>query len=342
MINIKTLIDRTHQSNNRVCRLPFSTLIVYGDSTGANVTCCCPDWLKAGDTSVRDIGGDLSIESLWNHPFLTKLRDKVIHGDYSMCKKETCPFLQMEENRSTLDEIQALLKRKGPSEVHFALDKSCNLACPSCRKDFIHTTNVNTPNIVHSLLGSTADTLFLNTSGEFFFNKQLLNIFNNLTPQHAPNLKGICLITNGNLATPSRWEQLSEYTRSLINKISFSVDTTKEDLYKVIRRGGHLPTVLENIRFFTSLTTRPKIRMTMVVQKDNYQEIENFVALGVSLGVDDLSFFKIQNWGVFPSSYFNTYKGLSPSEEEHVRESITRCKKVFKPCPKLLNNFGVS
>lgn len=47
-----------------------------------------------------------------------------------------------------------------------------------------------------------------------------------------------------------------------------------------------------------------RVGLNFVVQDNNYQEMEAFVAMAESLGVDAVEFQKLGNWGTFPERQY--------------------------------------
>ena len=61
-------------------------------------------------------------------------------------------------------------------------------------------------------------------------------------------------------------------------------------------------------------------RMNFVVQKENYKEMVDFVQWGIELGVDEIFFTKILNWGTYTPEEFEEISmmekdGITPKPE---------------------------
>jgi hypothetical protein len=94
------------------------------------------------------------------------------------------------------------------------------------------------------------------------------------------------LITNGLLITPQRWSEFP-----------------------------HLPEIIENLEFMAGMRRSGKIRhfqINFVVQEANYQEIPEFAELGARLGVDEIWFQRVTNYGAYDETTFRQADVTSP------------------------------
>ena len=115
--------------DTRPCLKPFENLEIHKDG---NVYPCCPDFLKY-KTSAGNIEKE-DFEKIWNGEIYTDLRQRVLNGDYSMCKRDICFYTPCSK-----EEIPADYKN-GPKELKISYDMECNYNCITCR-DTIITNN---------------------------------------------------------------------------------------------------------------------------------------------------------------------------------------------------------
>ena len=74
----------------------------------------------------------------------------------------------------------------------------------------------------------------------------------------------------------------------------------------------------------------PFLRLDFVVQDHNYQEMPDFVKLGKELGVDQVMFQKISNWGTFSEDEFANRAIYLESHPEFTHFVKIASKTVFK------------
>jgi len=110
-----------------------------------DVYLCCPSWL---DKVVGNIQLQ-TVEEVWNGRPAQELRRSILDGSFRYCDGGRCPFLQTlsgpvtrvdavtdPDLREAIDK-QMLELPYGPKEVNCSYDRSCNLSCPSCRKEHV-------------------------------------------------------------------------------------------------------------------------------------------------------------------------------------------------------------
>lgn len=304
--------------SNRYCTKPFSHFEVSGEG---NAFLCCPSWLK---TSIGDVKKE-SFENIWNSANAQKIRESIIDGSYRYCDKDLCPYLQSsflkpldelpEVFQKMIGEKQTVLEEK-PEYVLLAYDQSCNLSCPSCRKEKIMTPLGSpehlkyegiTEKIHRELVMKSDRQMILNItgSGDPFASNVYRQYLENLKGKDLPHLK-IDLQTNAVLFTPKMWERM-EHIHSNIRNVFVSIDAAAEETYKVVRRDGNWPVLLNNMKFLAELRRQKKINLLQarfVVQKSNYREMESFARLFLGMGCDVIEFAQVVDWGTWGEREF--------------------------------------
>lgn len=104
--------------------------------------------------------------------------------------------------------------------------------------------------------------------------------------------------------------------------LTVSVDAASKETYRRIR-GGNFDVLRENMKFASELRHNGQLsyfRMNFVVQKENYNEMIDFVQWGKALNVDEVFFTKILNWGTYTSEEFEQVSmmekdGITPKPE---------------------------
>lgn len=86
-----------------------------------------------------------------------------------------------------------------------------------------------------------------------------------------------------------------------ISELQVSIDGATTETYEKIRRGGHFQHVAKNcvlLNQYCRDVKRMRTRMWVVVQKDNFHELERFPALASDLGFERLTFsLDLNDWG---------------------------------------------
>jgi pyruvate-formate lyase-activating enzyme len=113
-----------------ICTTPF----VYLEVHKGGVHSCCPSWLPNKICSLEDI------DKAWRSEELKKVQESILDGSYKYCSKTECPYLSEllitgSKPKGFIDKTNFNINdyKKGPTNINFAFDRSCNLSCPSCR-----------------------------------------------------------------------------------------------------------------------------------------------------------------------------------------------------------------
>ena len=204
----------------------------------------------------------------------------------------------------------------GPETIIFSHDRSCNLKCPSCRTDFIQSKGndldkaLTIQEIILKEAMNDAHELYITGSGDGFGGEFWRNLLKSITMERYPNTKNLHLHTNGVGWTEKIWNMLSNLHSIPRITTEISVDAATENTYHQIRVGGIWKTLQENLHFiFTKISNLEFVRLTFVVQNNNYMEMVDFVKMadyfqklnGMKTAV---SFQHINNWGTFSNSDF--------------------------------------
>jgi sulfatase maturation enzyme AslB (radical SAM superfamily) len=127
------------------------------------------------------------------------------------------------------------------------------------------------------------------------------------------------LHTNGVLFDKKAWESLK--LENNVVSVIVSVDATKEDTYKAIRRGGDFSRLMTNLEFLGTLRAEgrfDRLALVCVVQRRNYREIPDFVRMAKRFNADQAVFWQIKNWGTFSIGEFLEQAVSFPSHPEYL------------------------
>jgi pyruvate-formate lyase-activating enzyme len=333
---------------DKVCRKPFEYLEISAPKEG-RIDCysCCPTILpvKTGDLSKE------KISELWNSEAYQKLRASMIDESFTFCNHELCPEIQSDnlldvgqiENPEILNAFATknYVLNDGPKEINLSFDEVCNLACPSCRTDFITS---NTPEDEQLMTLLTDEILSMDlrdtrvmvcSSGDPFVSQHFRRILFELVGEDHPGLK-LQIMTNGLMFNRKSWERMHK-VHSCIERTCVSIDASTEKTYQITRKGGNWATLMANLEFLAGLRMRGELsflRLDFVVQDHNFNEMPDFIRLGERLGVDQVFFQKITDWGTFSPEELNKRKVYEQHHPEYeafkdmLRDPIFKSKVV--------------
>ena len=91
--------------------------------------------------------------------------------------------------------------------------------------------------------------------------------------------------------------------------ISFlvSVDAVTKETYEKVRCGGNYDVLMQNMAFLSELRKENRVdsvKVIMIVQRANYEEIPAFVRWAMDKGFDGISLSPRRNWGTYDEKDF--------------------------------------
>ena len=303
--------------SDKFCHVPFTHLST--SYKGEAFLCCCPAWVPF---PVGNVLSAPSAEAVWNSEAAVEVRRSILDGDFKYCSRTLCSFIAAQKIprrgditdptlRGYIDQRKTVLDDV-PQMVQLNHDPTCNLACPSCRTEIIaskaeeqDTYAQAAERVILPLLRKVNGQSYISGGGEAFSSKHFRSILAALNRDEYPGLY-IYLITNGLLLTPQRWNEYP-HLPEMIDILSVSIDAARPDTYERLRRPGKWSVLMRNLELMAEMRrteTIRKFQINFVVQEDNFREILDFVALGNQLGVDDIWFQRLTNYGAFDEPTF--------------------------------------
>lgn len=313
----------------RFCSRPFDSLTTV-DSGGKSLSylCQCGGWLPYSAGSVLDAD---NVDTVWNSPAARELRRSILDGDYSYCSRNLCTAilrgelpLQSEvtdpQMRRYIDgKITAL--EEGPRNVQLSHDASCNLACPTCRKEIITAQSAQNDRyatardrVILPLLSKVSGHVLITGWGDPFASRHYRSILERLNRKDFPGLY-LSILTNGQLLDEKQWESIRP-AHEMITDLSVSVDAAREETYEDVRRPGRWSRLIPNLEHLGRVRKSgqlPFLGLNFVVQKKNFREMPEFVELGIKVGADSVRFMKYWNFGAQSREEFMEADVASPS-----------------------------
>ena len=228
------------------CRAPFQNIET---NPNGDVFFCCPAWLPKPIGNLKQA----SAEEIWNSTAAQDIRASIHDGSYRHCSRVHCPKLSgsgsglehkskisHRELASVAEERQTELASM-PANIILSHDRSCNIACPSCRRELIlarkdeqAALNAMADNVIFPLLGQ-ARKVRVTASGDPFGSAHFQYVLRNLGRSNNPKLR-LDLQTNGLLLTPKLWETLK--LEGKVDQLLVSSDAAEAETYAELRRGG--------------------------------------------------------------------------------------------------------
>jgi len=328
------------------CSKPFKWFEVFQENTVGVVYFCCSAWLG---TPVGQFPQQ-SVEEIWNGENALKIRRSILDGSFRYCNRALCPYLQtitgpVQRVRDIQDdELRTVIEKKmtalpyGPRAINCSYDRSCNLFCPSCRNRPIIENDKEyqileiQDNLQKEAL-KDARLLYFSGTGDPFGSPYYRKWLQTMKRKDMPNLEMIYLHTNGQLWTPKIWDTIPVEIQNLVKGTEISIDAARAQTYVVNRRGGSFEKLLNNLEFISKLRREGPlnwVRISMVVQENNFIEMPEFVQLGKRFKFDNVFFSQLLNWGTFTEDEFLKRAIHLPSHPNHHKLLELLRNEVFK------------
>lgn len=278
--------------------------------------------------------------SAWHSNVMKVLRLSMVNGTYSFCNVAKCNLLyecgQREKDVNDLHyefhyekvKLEHIL-RKGtfsketvlnrenydikapcyPSVVMCSYDATCNLYCSSCRKEVFSVKGQAKKNIdkfssrLKKEVFPHIDRIKVAGNGETFASESYKNIIFDLGV--AKNIKEIGILSNGTLFSREYVNKLA----SLYSKIHvfISMDGATKETAQKLRKGVDFEKWLMNMEYLGKMREKGMLHFlafNFVVQKDNYEEMPEYVKMCLGFHADQIKFSKIFNVGTYKDEEF--------------------------------------
>ena len=315
---------------NKICPVPWQHMEVGYDH---NVFLCCHIPTSVGNLSDDCLNSSHSkVEEVWNGTKAQEIRNSILEGSYRFCDSNTCPILDQPLERASSEwwhnslaiYPQDIVAQKvngslsiapWPLRVSLANDKSCNLACQSCRNErLLDDRNPKLDLVIRRLLDSGvldhAEVLKLNGAGEFVHSQKLLAFVREVLSRYP--LLHLELLSNLTTFDAEHFYKLGFRHRA--KQIWGSIDAATPETYAKVR-GGNFRAVMRHLDSFVNIKCDEGFKLIagFVVSSWNFHEMAAFAEMAGERGIG-AEFLGIQNWGHLPSE---VYKELDIARETH-------------------------
>ena len=316
--------------SDKFCHLPFTHMSTGVE--GNTFACACPAWVPFSIGNILDAETD---DAIWNSDAAMEIRRSILDGDFSYCSRTLCSFIRAQKLPRKAEVTKPKLRAYIDNHmtripdvaemVELNHDPTCNLACPSCRTEIVSATSEAVDRytraeerVILPLLKKVEGQTYITGGGEAFASKHFRSILRALNRNDYPGLD-VYLITNGQVITPHRWSEFPNLP-DVLAILSVSVDAARPATYEKLRRPGKWANLMKNLEFIAGMRRNNQIRalgLNFVVQRENFREMLEFIALGDSLGADHLWFQRVVNYGAYDESVFADIDVTAPTHPDH-------------------------
>lgn len=297
------------------CSRPFDTILI--DKQGSCYACECQSWLpqSIGNLQVR------SLQDLINSDIHRHLQSSINDGTYRYCNEHQCSYIRSGMMYSDATTIKHL---------RLAIDDSCNLRCPSCRKGMIFHKEGSAFDLgirlgdkinewLHTYQKSVQ--VHIGSDGDPFASHVYRHFM-----EHTPERNDIkySILTNALML-----KEFSPRVPNVINnlkELGVSIDGASKATYEKLRLGGKWEKIKENLQYISQLKHRQGFKFVLhfVVQKDNYHEMKDIVLLGEKYNADRVWFSRIQDWNTWSDFREHNIFDHGHPQHQHFREYLTK------------------
>ncbi len=315
---------------DRICSRPFDTVLI--DKQGSCYACECQSWLpqSIGNLQIKEL------EEILSSDMRVHLQSSIKDRSYRYCN----------ENQGSYIKSGAVLHGQPERIQHLrlAIDDSCNLRCPSCRKGLIFHKEGSAYNLGIRLADKINDWLYnynhpiqvhIGSDGDPFAS-HVYRHFMEQTPER-DNIK-YSILTNALMF--KEFHTKIPYVIRNLNELGVSIDGASKDTYEKLRLGGRWDKIREGLQCISEQKQKHGFRFILhfVVQKDNYHEMEKIIDLGEEFGADRVWLNKIEDWGTMEDFKTQNIWGRPDflSKMESVIKRIHLRNDRFIECPTLI------
>ena len=305
-----------------ICPRPYDTLLI--DKNGSCYACECQSWLpqSIGNLQLK------TLDEIINSKMQQHLQSSVADGTYRYCNEHQCSYIKS----------NAVLHGQPERIQHLrlAIDDSCNLRCPSCRKGLIFHKEGSAYKLGIKLADKINDWLYnykqpiqvhIGSDGDPFAS-HVYRHFMEQTPER-DNIK-YSILTNGLMF--KEFHTKVPYVINNLQELGVSIDGASKETYEKLRLGGNWDKIRENLDCIAELKEKHNFRFTLffVVQKDNYHEMEDITLLGKQYNADRVWLSRIQDWNTFENfEEHNIFNSSHPLNEEYLKQ-LNKLEKFSK------------
>jgi len=294
------------------CPRPFDTVLI--DKQGSCFACECTSWLpqSIGNLQVQPLAEILGSDKAQH------LQSSIEDGTYRYCNNKQCAWLLDKKNPPPWT---TQLPERRITNLRLAIDDSCNLRCPSCRKSLIFHKEGSAFNLGMRLADKINEWLYdyehplqvhIGSDGDPFASHVYRHFM-----EHTPTRDNINYSILTNALMFNDFHTRVPHVIGNLQELGVSIDGASRQTYEKLRLGGKWDKVLEGLESIAEQKQKHNFRFILhfVVQKDNYHEMEDIINLGRQYGADRVWLNRITDWQTFTD--FGSHDVVSPQHPEH-------------------------
>jgi len=306
-------IDTTKDLGIRTnCTRPFDTVLI--DRQGSCYACECTAWLpqSMGNLQVQ------ALDEILRSKTAEHLQSSITDHTYRYCNNRQCAWLLDKKNPPPW---KAETPERIIKHLRLAIDDSCNLRCPSCRKGLIfhregsaYRLGIRLADRINEWLHDYKHPLqvHIGSDGDPFASHVYRHFM-----EHTPERDNIKYSILTNALMFREFHTRVPYVINNMQELGVSIDGASKETYERLRLGGRWDKVLEGLECIRGLKQKHDFTFTLhfVVQRGNYHEMEAIVDLATRYGAARVWLNRITDWRTFTD--FAWHDVVAPEHPEH-------------------------
>lgn len=304
------------------CNRPSKSLNV--DLNGLCYLCICEAWLPVVIGNILDFK---KLSDVWSNPTALRIQQDVADKKFTYCAVQHCGIRE-----------QSIIMNQYNLTVN--IDESCNLACPSCRKEPINHTSGDMFTLRQQYVNHLVKLIqefdepvnvVMTGNGDPLASLIMRPLILNWQPKAN---QSITLRTNGLLM-----KKLLPDSPVLpyISHFEISIDAGSQEVYEQVRRPGKFSVLKDNLQWLSD--NRPDgadVVLNLCVQRDNANDIINFANLCQQYGFRG-NITKLENWHTFDN--FNEYDVIGNRQHPLHNQSLDQLRTVATAKNVFINSY---
>jgi MoaA/NifB/PqqE/SkfB family radical SAM enzyme len=277
------------------CDFPSRVLVV--DWQGNCFVCACEAWLPITVGNITDFN---ELTDIWNSSVATALQADIDQKKFTFCAVDRCGILNQ---NMTAAGYAGHNNNPNIYYISINIDESCNLHCPSCRKETVmynsgpeYETKLAQVNHLVDLLKRCDSPMhvIMSGNGDPLASNILRPLLHHWQPKKDQTIR---LFTNGLLLE----KQLTN--NKIVDNITqyfISIDAGSAEIYEQVRAPGRFDILTKNFDFLRQLVdqTKATVLLKFVLQQTNYNDMQNFVDLCEKYQFNGV-INRLEDWGTW-------------------------------------------
>lgn len=304
------------------CDLPFTHVTI--DFNSDCFLCKCDGWLPIPVGKVSDFQ---TLDELWSSPIARMLQNDIKDKKFSWCAVSHCGVVNksIENNEYT---------------ININIDNSCNLACPSCRRELYMLESGpefenKSKDMIHILKWldkfDHPICISLGGTGDALASQIIRNFIKNYRYKNGQTFR---ITTNGLLL-----KKIIPHSsiRSAISHFAISIDAGSQEVYEKVRRPGKWSVLMENLEWLFANKKQSNVVLNFVLQKENFRDIPAFIKLCKTFGYNG-NIAPLNDWGTWNSKPVPTPDAYTIANGTYIDHDVVNpSHPEYAECMKILN-----